>query len=130
MQPSPSQNRIDQLASQLNTLRAELDGTPVGAAVFGARTLAHELTDSFARRVAAERPDLLPPACANLDAILWARGMFRSRCFPRSLLPSMSDHDEPASADTDAGTEAADGVMLPLFDLLNHSHAQAQLACV
>lgn len=113
-------------------LRAELNGTPVGASVQAALDVVNAVYDGFAWRLREELPELVPEGA--LDSVLplmWARGMMRSRSFPACLLTSTGGAalqpypEEPeAEADTIAGTSETwghtAGVLLPLLDTLNH----------
>jgi len=119
-------------------LRNELASTPVGASVSAALDAVQAVVDGLGGRLARRLPTLLPEAALTLESLLWARGMCRSRAFPTRLLSQTSGplkapdaaaeaEAAEAEADTVGGTAEtwgqAPGVLLPLFDLLNHNPA-------
>ena len=71
-------------------LRQELASTPVGASVSAAREAVQAAFESVVERLARRLPELLPEAAVSFDALLWARGMCRSRAFPTRLLSATS----------------------------------------
>jgi hypothetical protein len=99
-------------------LRAELVGTPIGLAVSGvvARFALH--VARLVRRLGAD--GVVPAAAAEERRLLWARGMYHSRGYTGRLASR-------AAAEAAAGLPAegaADGVLLPIVDLMNHRHQQ------
>ena len=132
-------------ASWPQELRDALAATPVGASVGAAREAVQAAFDGLVGRLRQRLPELVPEgALDDVGALLWARGVFRSRAFPAQLLaeeaaehgvPLAAEHlrAEADDAEADSGGSgaqtvggtaetwgAAAGVLLPLFDLLNH----------
>ena len=105
-------------------LREELRATPVGASLAAARDVVQRVYDGFIARLARERRDLIPAGIDSVDALLWARGMCRSRSFPISLEAiGPAKEAEPVPA-LEGMEETSSGVLLPFFDLLNHRYGQ------
>ena len=109
--------------------RALLRGTNLGAAAERAREKLDAQHAALLPALAAARPDLFGQPGGGggggggggylgggLEGVRWARGMYTSRAYPASLCPELA---EPAAAAGGDGG-AATGVMLPLFDIMNH----------
>eukprot|EP00953_Heterococcus_sp_UTEX-ZZ885_P003250 2272-Heterococcus_DN1.PRE.2 len=103
-------------------LQAELTGTGVGEAVQQCLKELADFVEQALAPFAVAHSDLLPAAAypdGLLQAVLWARGAYVSRRFPTCLnceaagAAAVSD-----GAATDSAYEL--GVMLPLFDMLQH----------
>lgn len=102
-----------------DAVRAELAGTPVGLAVSSAMARFALYAARFTRRLAAE--GIVPEQAASLESLLWARGMYHSRGYTGRLA---SPEAAAAPQGLPAADGAADGILLPIVDLMNHRHAQ------
>lgn len=100
-------------------IRAELAGTPVGLAVSHATARFALHAARLTRRLAAE--GVVPERAASLESLLWARGMYHSRGYTGRLA---SPEAAAAPSGLPAPDGAADGVLLPIVDLMNHRHGQ------
>ena len=119
--------------------RTRLQGTNLGVA---AEQAFKELEDRFGRwmpRLASVHPKLF--GSIVLSDLVWARGMYFSRRFPTVLLANDDEmggtgrvHGTPTSSgpipsgpsgsETNETISSSVGIMLPFFDLLNHSPHQ------
>ena len=61
------------------SLRDELNGTPVGSSVRAALDAVQTAYDGIVCRLPQELPKLVPEGALSVQALLWARGMLRSR---------------------------------------------------
>lgn len=71
-------------------------------------------------------PRLFPRALFTWDAFLWAHAAYASRCFPRSCLPGGSGDGADAALEA-LGDAEADGVLVPLLDIVNHAPEGADM---
>jgi hypothetical protein len=138
--------------------QALLKGTNLGAACDAHRALVHTTYAAHLAAVRLARPDILDPAC-DIDAVDWAHQMYVSRRFPAHLWPSptpappsttaTATNNPNTSANTDTSNTSATtdtstphprppkhseltaslGLMLPGFDLLNHSQEANIVRC-
>ena len=100
-------------------IRTELAGTPVGLAVSTAIARFALHAARLTTRLAAA--GIIPEATASHEALLWARGMYHSRGYT-GRLASLEAAAAPAGLPTPNG--GADGLLLPIVDLMNHRHGQ------
>ena len=134
-------------------LRDELTVTPIGPSIEAARTFADAAFDAFASKLPARLgASLVPEGClTSASQLLWARGMCVSRSFPEALVSavdgapvtlkqsadgtelicpaasasaSAAEHQPRAHRATGETGTGETGVLLPLFDLLNHCATQ------
>jgi hypothetical protein len=92
--------------------------------------------DALFPRMCSRAPRLFPRARFTWEAFLWAHAAYSSRCFPRSFMPAGGGEGEGSASDALAsadGGEAddaeADGVLIPVLDIANHSPEGADM-CV
>ena len=95
-----------------------LAGTNLGTAVADHRRLVTETYAGLLCELRRVRPRLLPPAC-DADALAWAYDMYLSRRFPETL--AVGKLAKRRGKPRNSMLTQSVGVMLPLFDLLNHS---------
>lgn len=91
----------------------------VAASIAAARDQVEQCYEHWVAKLPPLYPELFPEGSISLKALLWARGMFTSRGAPAELAHSMIETIGKEPADTMGA-----GVMLPLFDLLNHRVGQ------
>ncbi|KAJ1640251.1 hypothetical protein T492DRAFT_930793 [Pavlovales sp. CCMP2436] len=99
-------------------LRSELDGTPVGLAVSTAVSRMALYAARLAARLASK--GIISEAAAAPASLLWARGMYHSRGYTGRI----ASLEAAAAAGLPATDGQADGVLLPVVDLMNHRHGQ------
>ena len=114
---------------------AHLGGTNLGGAVVSHNAMVRGEYAGLLERIERKKPGLLPHGC-DIDLVAWAHDMYVSRRFPLKLAVAATA-TASASATVDAAAAAVVvaprefrgtcsklteslGVMLPLFDLLNH----------
>jgi hypothetical protein len=113
-----------------------LEGTELARSVAVMRAHLREEYDALFPRMSSLAPRLFQRKHFSWDAFLWAHAAYSSRCFPRSFMPAAgggasagsggSASDALATPDDDA---EADGVLIPVLDVANHSPDGADM-CV
>ena len=91
-------------------MEQELAGTPLPCKAAGERALLRSTYDAMFPRLSEKFPDAFPPAVFTWDAMLWARGVFDTRCV---TVPFPGGRDVTC--------------LVPLVDMCNHDFC-AQLS--
>lgn len=110
--------------------KSHLGGTNLGGAIVSHNELVRGEYAGLLQRLQREKPGLLPPGC-DINVVAWAHDMYVSRRFPSRLAGSVTGaveveaeakEEEPPRVFQGSCSKLTEslGVMLPLFDLLNH----------
>ena len=98
-----------------------LGGTNVGSSLSSHLQKIKTIYDGLFPALHTECPTLFDARIFTWEAFLWAYTAYTSRSFPPELLATAHGDDGGNSMPDGVDGSARAGVMLPLFDMLNHS---------